>query len=141
MADLSVRECALSHVLVGKRGKNVFVLLHRPQPDILEAEAITLFSSAQQERKNRRVKSVCGHMFVYSIGTSVIATSECPETRNVSELVNSLVEFSVLEMEIAFIQDTLIYCLTDGLSKHMVSNCGPYGIFNILQYIFQSREM
>lgn len=54
------------------------VLLHRPESDILEAETITLFSSAQKERKNRRVKSACGHMFVNSIETSAIATSEQP---------------------------------------------------------------
>lgn len=37
-------------------------------------------------------------------------------------------------MEVAFIQDTVIYDITDGLSKHMVSNCAPYGIF-ILDFL------
>lgn len=64
-------------------------LLHRPEPDILEAEAIRLFSSAQQERKNRRVKSVCGQMFVNRVGTTAITTCEQLKTRNVSEFVEA----------------------------------------------------
>lgn len=60
--------------------------LHRPEPDIHEAEAIRLLSSAQQERKNRRVKSVCGQMFVNRLGTTAIATAERLKARNVSDL-------------------------------------------------------
>lgn len=45
------------------------VLLRRPEPDILEAEAVRLFSSAKQERNNRRVRTVCGQMFVNRVGT------------------------------------------------------------------------
>lgn len=65
------------------------VLLHRPGPDILEAEAIRLFSSAQQDRKNRRVKILCGQMFLNRVGTTAIATSEQLKTRNVSESVDA----------------------------------------------------
>lgn len=60
-------------------------LLRRPEPDILEAETIRLFFSAQQERKNRRVKSLCGQMFVNRVGTTAIATFEQFRIRNVGE--------------------------------------------------------
>lgn len=128
MAELRAGECALSHFLVGKRGKTRFIAQARTwHPWSWGNQTVLLGSAGEEEQKGQEClwSDVCKQTW-NNCNCNMWTTQD----KECQWICGSWV--FVLSMEVAFIQDTLIYDLTDGLSKHMVSNCGPYRIFNIL---------